>query len=973
MYSERMRLSLLWAVPVTVLSALLISGCPGDASDLTPTPGQSSRRFNSPPTVVLTADIVRGVAPLTVRFDSSGSTDDGLIVSRLWDFGDDTTSQAISPTHTFQTNGDFTVTLTLTDDDNASASRSIVISVTDAPVAVITVDSTTAESAPATFQFDGTSSYDPDGTITAYRWNFGDGATETLAAVPHTFGSPGTYRVRLTVTDNKGVTGTAQQIIRVGIPQPEIAFRVPPAGVKNIVVAPSSQLWVAATYDVAPGALYMLSAGLDRDLDPCDAQAVIHSAATGDVLFRLEGATAPVRAVAFSPDGTRALVSGDDGTLRMYDAETGDLLDEDVVDGGAPVTAVAFSAGGDRYVHGGTDGSVVLRRAADGQVIRTFGGHGAAVNAVAFSPDEARVASAGDDSAVIVWDVSSGAGLVVLDASDGGHALPVNAVAFSPLSPLLLASGSSDGTAILWNIPSQIVLSRLSGHTAAVTSVAFSPDGLALATGSADRTVKLWNISTGATTAALTLSGHSAAVTAVAFAPGITELLSGSADGTARLWNINTATTIQTLAPCQSTISSLAYSSDGTRVLLGVAAQNSIPLDTTPSGGSDLNLRVPTALNLSSLTAADQGRWYLWMQIDTDRTDPVRTYSEAVVNVVGAYGQTLATAPVVPLVDSTALVVAQPTTARQICRLGTPLIAGDQLVLSLATIPGYGPAYDNDVFSVLVLDENEEVFVWYQDGVPFGPNDVLVIDAPTATDYYLVLDGCGAAQCGANYLAPSVMVRVIPAAEAVNFDPPRQDVYLNFSGAAGLTVGAVGPLDIAPFDASDLNGLWGSAETQAIKTQVRTQLEAVFNGYNVRFSADPAELVPPYTTVYFGSDAVPFAAVSFLDPRNQTRSGTALVATDAIADRYDSFSAVQYGTAFGNVAAHVLGLSFGLRASQGDETDLMDVAFMLEETRIYSTLSVRFRVSPLLGTQQYNGQIGIQNAPQILSSVLGPE
>jgi hypothetical protein len=62
-----------------------------------------------------------------------------------------------------------------------------------------------------------------------------------------------------------------------------------------------------------------------------------------------------------------------------------------------------------------------------------------------------------------------------------------------------------------------------------------------------------------------------------------------------------------------------------------------------------------------------------------------------------------------------------------------------------------------------------------------------------------------------------------------------------------------------------------------------------------------------------------------------------------------------------------------LRASQGDETDLMDVAFMLEETRIYSTLSVRFRVSPLLGTQQYNGQIGIQNAPQILSSVLGPE
>ena len=53
--------------------------------------------------------------------------------------------------------------------------------------------------------FNGASSSDPDGSIVAYDWDFGDGATSTLAAPTHTY-APGTYNVTLTVTDNEGAT-----------------------------------------------------------------------------------------------------------------------------------------------------------------------------------------------------------------------------------------------------------------------------------------------------------------------------------------------------------------------------------------------------------------------------------------------------------------------------------------------------------------------------------------------------------------------------------------------------------------------------------------------------------------------------------------------------------------------------------------------------------------------------------------------
>lgn len=84
-----------------------------------------------------------------------------------------------------------------------------------APTAVITANKSSGR-APLVVSFSASSSKDLDGTISSYSWDFGDGtAKSTAKAVSHIFTTKGTRTVRLTVTDNKGATGTVTKAITV--------------------------------------------------------------------------------------------------------------------------------------------------------------------------------------------------------------------------------------------------------------------------------------------------------------------------------------------------------------------------------------------------------------------------------------------------------------------------------------------------------------------------------------------------------------------------------------------------------------------------------------------------------------------------------------------------------------------------------------------------------------------------------------
>jgi hypothetical protein len=119
-----------------------------------------------------------------------------------------------------------------------------------------------------------------------------------------------------------------------------------------------------------------------------------------------------------------------------------------------------------------------------------------------------------------------------LIATLSGHSKAVMSVAFSP-DGKMLASGSVDNTIKLWRVADGSVITTLSGDSDSVTSIAFSPDGNTLASGSGDNTIKLWRVAGGSLIT--TLSGHSDKVNSVVFSPDGKTLVSGSDDKTIKL------------------------------------------------------------------------------------------------------------------------------------------------------------------------------------------------------------------------------------------------------------------------------------------------------------------------------------------------------------------------------------------------------------------------------------------------------
>jgi PKD repeat protein len=168
---------------------------------------------NQPPTATASATPTAGKAPLAVAFTGGGADPDGTIASYAWTFGDGGTSNSQSPTHTYQTGGNFTATLTVTDNGGAKGSTTVAITAgNNQPPTANASAAPTSGKAPLAVAFTGSGS-DADGTIASYAWTFGDGGTAAVQNPAHTYQAAGNYTATLTVTDNNGATGTSSVAI----------------------------------------------------------------------------------------------------------------------------------------------------------------------------------------------------------------------------------------------------------------------------------------------------------------------------------------------------------------------------------------------------------------------------------------------------------------------------------------------------------------------------------------------------------------------------------------------------------------------------------------------------------------------------------------------------------------------------------------------------------------------------------------
>ncbi|MCB1220640.1 MAG: PKD domain-containing protein [Planctomycetales bacterium] len=175
---------------------------------------------NEPPTAVLTADQPIGNVPLSVVFDPTASSDtDGSIIVTEMDFDGDgnfddfSTDPAESYTHLYETAGNFSATLRVTDDRGAQATAVVLVQLSAQgnlpPLPQFSFQPDSGE-VPLEVEFDASASTDPDGTIVSYDWDFNnDGLVDDSSPDPvlqHVFTDAGTFIVRLTVTDDGGLS-----------------------------------------------------------------------------------------------------------------------------------------------------------------------------------------------------------------------------------------------------------------------------------------------------------------------------------------------------------------------------------------------------------------------------------------------------------------------------------------------------------------------------------------------------------------------------------------------------------------------------------------------------------------------------------------------------------------------------------------------------------------------------------------------
>ncbi|HEU4811930.1 MAG TPA: PKD domain-containing protein [Nocardioides sp.] len=159
-----------------------------------------------------TASFTQSCTGLSCDFDASGSSaPGGTITSYAWQFGDGGTGNGVSPSHSYPSSGNYSVTLTVTTAAGltGSTTRQINVQRVNQPPTA----SFTASCLGLVCSFNGTGSDDPDGNVASWAWNFGDGTTGTGSTASRTYTSAGPRTVTLQVTDNEGATGsTTRQV-----------------------------------------------------------------------------------------------------------------------------------------------------------------------------------------------------------------------------------------------------------------------------------------------------------------------------------------------------------------------------------------------------------------------------------------------------------------------------------------------------------------------------------------------------------------------------------------------------------------------------------------------------------------------------------------------------------------------------------------------------------------------------------------
>ncbi|KAF9118956.1 WD_REPEATS_REGION domain-containing protein [Mortierella sp. 14UC] len=235
--------------------------------------------------------------------------------------------------------------------------------------------------------------------------------------------------------------------------------------------------------------------------------------------------------VALSPDGQRIATGSMDGTVEIFDAQNGLSVVSWKVKHES-ITCAMYSRDGWWILTGNEGGDLQLLEATTGRAGPTWKAHPTGIKAVDFSSNGRWIASCADELVSKPW----------------------NELAWRPQTELVVR---------LWDARTGTAISAFAGHVKAVSSVAFSPDGLQLASCSLDGTVRLWDVSSIET--GPNSQGTSDPISNVVYSPDGRRLVSGSHNGTLQQHDADSGELGLVVTAGYDWRDCVAFSSDGLR------------------------------------------------------------------------------------------------------------------------------------------------------------------------------------------------------------------------------------------------------------------------------------------------------------------------------------------------------------------------------------------------------------------------